>query len=120
MPEVRVEYPFQISYKDERILGSLICLRGETAEELGQEFVQVTAIFDAIFGQKPAEEAPAEPPKEVKASPNPSGPLCGFDGCGQRMEWREGESATGPWKGWFCPSRERAHKPIWVPVKKDA
>jgi hypothetical protein len=69
MPEVRTEYPFQISYKEERIPGSLVCLRGETAEELGQEFVQVTAIFDAIFAAAPTEETPANVTPITPAAP---------------------------------------------------
>jgi hypothetical protein len=64
--DVRSEYPFQVSYEDARLPGSLICLRAETAEDLGRQYVEVMAVLDSILGplvQQPAPDPsqPAQP-----------------------------------------------------------
>jgi hypothetical protein len=69
MPEVRTEYPFQVSYRDDRLPGSLFCLRAETAEDLGREYVELLAVLDPILGV-PAVDQQAVPTD----APKPSSP----------------------------------------------
>jgi hypothetical protein len=116
MPEVRNEYPFQISYEDGRLPRSLIVLRAETAAELALSYLAVLAQLDEALGKPEAQATPAQasapppppPPAEDK------GATCTYEGCGKTMEWRTGEKDGVPWKGWFCPTRNRAHKAIWA------
>ena len=62
---IRAEYPFQISWEDERLPRSLVCLRAESSEELGQAVLDVQLALAGALGE--AEEAPVEP--EVPARP---------------------------------------------------
>ncbi len=69
MTEIRAEYPSQISYEDARLPRSLVVLRAESAEELGQAYVQLEEALDGALG-KP-ELASEAPPQEV---PRPAMP----------------------------------------------
>lgn len=79
MPEVRVEYPFQISYEDARLPRSLVVLRAETAEDLGRQLAEAQAALETVLGT-PEPEAAAESPQEVAPPPakpafvKPAGP----------------------------------------------
>ena len=72
MAEVRSLYPFQVSYEDSRLPGSVICLRAETAEELGRQYVELLAVLDPILGTP--ETAPEAPQAEPTAAPAKRGP----------------------------------------------
>jgi hypothetical protein len=65
--EIRSEYPFQVSYEDARLPGSLICLRAETAEDLGRQYVEVMAVLESILGPL-AQHPPLEPSQPAQAA----------------------------------------------------
>lgn len=59
--------------------------------------------------------APARAPEAVKP-PSGDGPAC--EECGRPMLYRTGESARGPWRGYFCPQGKGCPgKPRWLPTK---
>lgn len=76
MPEIRDEYPFQISYEDARLPRSLVVLRAESAGELGQAYVDIQAALDGALGGPVVE--PQDSPVEPPAAP-PQAPAQGSD-----------------------------------------
>ena len=126
MAEVRSEYPYQISFKDERIPGSLIVYRAESAEQLWQMWVESGAIMDNVLAP-PADlpldgsttttsgEAgqsnvtPIAPPQPVV-----KGPACPM--CGDETVFKTGTKKDGsPWQGWLCRKGYKVCKgAVWV------
>ena len=70
MPDIRADYPFQINYYDSRLDRCLVVLRAETANELGEAYVQLLAVLDGALGLPDESEQAAAP--EPSASPQPS------------------------------------------------
>lgn len=70
MTEIRAEYPFQISYEDARLPGSWVQLRAESAQELGEAYVQLEAALDGALGKLVTD--PEGPAQEVPRPGQPS------------------------------------------------
>lgn len=111
-----------------------IVLRGETVDEasaLLQE-LRTRGAFQVI--REAAAEFRAEVPTEAQAVATvtqaiPGSVVTGASGpaasssvdprcpdCSGRMEFKEGSSARGPWRGWFCVNKPKGAKGhvIWL------
>jgi hypothetical protein len=120
MPDIRSDYPFQVSWHGGQD-DPMFVIRAETIEEFREGVALIAEAWASVTGQAPtevvpaAQDAPRAPAQQVTQPPaEPIGPACEYEGCGQRMVWRTGVKDGVPWKGWFCPTRNRAHKAIWV------
>ena len=70
MTETRKDWPFELSFDEGRLTSALVVLRAESAEELGQAYLDVQLALDGALGQ-PEEEAAAQATRVMQAPPPP-------------------------------------------------
>jgi hypothetical protein len=123
------ESPLSVTFRSPK--GSLISTRGDDGAALAvnlqqlseqqdtpdgpMSVIEMIAEIEAILGPTSAGGATAGSPNgssagaPAQASLNPACPTCG----GSTTE-KSGTSAKGPWKGYFCNSGDKTHKPQWA------
>lgn len=115
------QYPFNVTWHGGQD-DPMFTVRASTIEEFRERCALIIEGWEAAQVVSPDGEgetvapSPATPPTPAA----PAGPTCAYqmaDGkpvCGLKMEWRTGSKDGVPWQGWFCPTRNRAHKAVWA------
>jgi len=113
-PIPQEQYPFNVTWHGGQD-DPMFTVRACTVEEFRERCALIIEGWEAAQPVR-EDEAVTAPPTVAPEPPPPSpvGPLCEYEGCGKRMVWRTGVKDGVEWKGWFCPTRNRAHKAIWV------
>jgi hypothetical protein len=120
MAEQKEQYPFNVTWHG-GLDDPMFTVRAETVEQFrercglileGWEAAQPVVTKDGTLIEGGEQVPPNVTP--IVTLPAPTPPSCVFEGCGKQMVWRTGVKDGVEWKGWFCPTRNRAHKAIWV------
>lgn len=114
------EAPYSVTFRSPK--GTLITVRGETAEELGFNLAHASLPIDpegatvlgmiaeidgALSGVGEHHGQHEAPQGQQQGSLNPTCPTCG----GPTTE-KSGTGAKGPWRGYFCPTK--GHQVTWA------
>jgi hypothetical protein len=92
----------------------MFTVRASTIEEFRERCALILEGWEAAQPVQPAEDGESVAPPTPPPPAAPPGPTCQYEGCGKKMEWRTGNKDGVPWQGWFCPTRNRAHKAVWA------